>query len=97
MDENKVEQGFRDQIKEYRELQAVAEDQAFIAYFDLQLKRAAEKMITAFTSDNVKDWNDFCKLRGEVVARLQPIQEIHSIEAIIANLQQQLEVFKQQQ
>jgi len=96
-DPQKVEDATKEQIKEYRELQAVADDAAFTAYLELQLKRTAEKILTLFIGAGVNNWDEFCKVRGEVIARLQPIQEIYSIESIIAHLEQQLEGFKQDQ
>lgn len=86
-----------DQIKEYRKLQEVANDQAFKTFFDSQIKVVAMKMMHAFTSgkdgDNVKSWEDFVKVRGEIVARLQPIQEVYGAQAMIDYLTQQLDIY----
>lgn len=94
-------QNIKDQIKEYRKLQEVANDEAFQTFFDNQLKLVSEKLVWVFSAgkdgDNVKDWEDFCKVRGEIVARLQPIQEVYGAEAMIEYLNQQLEVYYKQQ
>lgn len=109
-----VEAANKDQIKEYRKLQDVANDEAFTTFFDLQLKIAAEKMLRCFTTsvtygkdekgkkvplevkDNIQNWDDFCKARGEILARLHPIQEIYSAEHMIKYLEQSLQGYKQQ-
>lgn len=97
---DQVQAGIKDQIREYRQLQEVANDEAFTAFFDLQLKTVAMKMLWCFTSgkegDNVKTWEDFIKAKGEIVARLEPIQEVYGAEHMIKYLEQQLEQYKQQ-
>ena len=93
-----VEAGVKDQIKEYRKLQDVANDENFETFFELQLKTVAEKMLWCFLSgkdgDNIKTWDDFCKAKGEVVARLHPIQEVYGAEHMIKYLEQQLQQYK---
>lgn len=100
MDQDNVEAGIKSQIKEYRKLQAIANADEFETFFDLQLKTVAEKVLWCFTTgkdgDNIKSWDDFVKARGEIVARLQPIQEIYGAEHIIKYLEQQLQGYKQQ-
>lgn len=95
-----VEDSIRGQVSEYRKLQGVANDENFDIFFNLMLKTVAEKMLWCFTSgkdgDNVKTWDDFCKVKGEIVARLQPIQEVYGAEHMIKYLEQQLEQYKQQ-
>lgn len=98
---DKVEAGVKDQIKEYRKLQDVANDENFEVFFNMQLNTVAQKMLWCFTSgkdgDNIKTWDDFCKAKGEIVARLEPIQEIYGAEHMIKYLEEQLQQYKQQQ
>lgn len=88
------------QAKAYKKLQKIGQSQEFNDFFDFQLKTVAEKMLWAFTSgkdgDNVKNWDDFCKVRGEVVARLHPIQEVRGADAMIAHFKKQLDDYYKQ-
>lgn len=104
MDEQKqVEAARRElerQIKEFKKLQRISNSKEFSDFFDLLLKTAAEKMVWAFTAgkdgDNIKNWDDFCKVRGEIVARLQPIQEIRGAETMVKYIEQQLNTYYKQ-
>lgn len=99
-DPAKVERSIQEEITKLRALQSVADSEQFEAYFDFLLKTVAEKLLWAFTTgkdgDNIKNWDDFCKLRGEVVARLHPIQEVYGSTGMIERLQTSLEAYKQQ-
>jgi hypothetical protein len=105
MDEEKrteqVKQGLEDEIKAYKKLQKVGELAEFNDFFEFQLKTAADKMIWAFTTgkegDNIKNWDDFCKVRGEIIARLHPIQEIRGAESMVAYMKQQLDNYYNKQ
>lgn len=110
-DPKKAEQDIKNQIKEYRKLQQVADDEAFKTYFDNQLKLVADKFVwsvgtrqkklgvdakgkvIAESVDNIANWDDFCKWRGEIISRLQPLQEVYSAEAVIKYLQQHLDMY----
>lgn len=103
-DANQVENqadSLKEQIRAYRKLQKVAESDDFNEYFDLLIKTAADKMLWCFTTgkdgDNIKTWDDFCKARGEIVARLQPIQEVHGAGAVAEYMQQQLDSYYKKQ
>lgn len=91
------EEALKEEVKYYQKLKRVADSQEIKDFFDFQIKTVAEKMLWAFTSgkdgDNVKSWEDFCKVRGEVIARLHPIQEVRSAEATEAHLKEQLDKF----
>jgi len=90
-----VEEGLKDQIKAYKKLQKISDSAEFNEYFDFMLQTVADKMLWAFTTgkngDNVKNWDDFCKVRGEIVARLHPIQEVRGAESMVTFLKQQLD------
>lgn len=93
-DPEKSRQALEQEIKKYRNLQMVADTEAFQEYSKLLIETTVDKMLWAFTSgkdgDNVKSWEDFCKIRGEVVARLQPLQEVHGAEGMIEIFTRQL-------
>lgn len=96
-DAQNAEQGIKEELKHYRRLQAIADTDEFKDYFDLLKRTVADKMLWAFSAgkdgDNIKNWEDFCKLRGEIVARLQPIQEVYGAEDMINFLLQQLDTW----
>lgn len=107
IDPKQAEKGIKNQLKEYRKLQQVADDEAFKTYFDNQLRIVASKLIWGFGTkvdketkksvDNIEDWDDFCKWRGEIIARLQPLQEVYSAGAMIKYLEQQLDLLYRKQ
>ena len=90
--------GIKDDIKAYRELQSVANAEEFDVFFDLLMKTVSSKMVWAFTTDkdgkdNIQNWEDFCRVKGEIAARLQPIQEIRGAGAMAEYLTKQLEEY----
>lgn len=100
-DAKKLEQAQKEQIKAYTRLKRIADSPEFQDYFQFQLKTAADKMIWAFTTgkngDNVQNWDDFCKVRGEIVSRLHGIQEVMGAEAMETYLKQQLDNYYNKQ
>lgn len=100
MDTN-VTDGLKEQAKQYAKLKRISEQDEFKDFFDFQLKTAADKMLWVFTTgkdgDNVKDWDEFCKARGEIIARLHPIQEVYGADAMLDYLTKQLQQYYQQQ
>lgn len=104
MDDQKQAEAYKDslqeEIKHYGKLKKVSQSQEVSELFDLMLKTTVDKMIWAFTTgkdgDNIKSWDDFCKVRGEVVARLQPIQEVRGAESMEKYLLEQLSGYYKQ-
>lgn len=110
-DAKKAEKDIKDQIKEYRKLQAISNSAEFNDYFNNQIKIVTDKLIWGFGThqkklgtdskgkvvtesiDNIQNWDDFCKWRGEIIARIQPIQEIYSAQNMIDYLNQQLAIY----
>lgn len=88
------EQAAQKEIKAYEKLKKISKSEEFNDFFDFQLETVAQKMLWAFTTgkdgDNVKTWEDFCKVRGEIVARLHPIQEARGAEAMLEYMKDQL-------
>lgn len=98
MDDVKAaEETSREQLKHYKKLKAISKSTEFNDYFDYQIELVADKLIWGFTSDNIKSWEDFCRVRGEIVARLQPIQEIYGAESMLKTLQAQLDTYYKKQ
>lgn len=93
-DEESFKKAQEDQIKAFDKLRKISDSDEFKEFFEFQMKTVADKLIWAFTTgkdgDNVKNWDDFCKVRGEVIARLQPIQDINGAPEMVKYLKQQL-------
>lgn len=92
-DPQKQEDGIKADIHALDKLKKINKSQEFNDYFDLILKTAADKMIWSFTGENVKTWEDFLKVRGEIVAYLYPIQEVRGADAMQKYLLEQLQNF----
>ena len=104
-DPNQHQHDLKEQIAEYRKLQAISGNEEFKDYFDYCMRVVVQKMIWGFGNhtvnkqpvDNIQNWDDFCKWRGEIVARLQPIQEIYGAEYFVEYLSQSLDnLYKKQ-
>lgn len=97
MDEGKRaklhEKGLREDIKAYSKLKKLSNSDEIAEFMDLLIKTAAQKMVWSFTADNVKNWDDFCKVRGEIVSYLYPIQEIQGAGTMEKHLKEQLDSF----
>lgn len=90
-------EGIESDLKALEKLKRINNSQEFNDYFDLILKTASEKMVWAFVGDNVKTWDDFLKVRGEVVSYLFPIQEVRGADAMEKHLKEQLDSYYKQQ
>jgi len=84
------EKALKEQVKLYKELKKVGNSDELKTYFDLLLKTAADKMVWSFVGENIKDWNDFCRVRGEIVAYLFPLQEVRGADVMVKHLTEQL-------
>lgn len=91
------EDGIKSDLRALEKLKRINGSQEFNDYFDLILKTASEKMVWAFVGDNVKTWDDFLKVRGEVVSYLFPIQEVRGADAMEKHLKEQLDSYYKQQ
>lgn len=83
-------QALQEEIAAYRRLQTLGLTNEFQEYSERLIKTVSEKMIYAFTSESVKTLEDFYRIKGEVVARLQPLQEVFESGAMAANLETRL-------
>ena len=99
--EDDHQKALEEQIKAYTKLKKISNSDEFKEYFEFLIKITADKMLWAFTTgkngDNIKNWDDFCKVRGEIIARLQPVQEIYGAESITKTLKDQLDNYYRSQ
>lgn len=84
------DQALKDDIKHYEKLSKINDSQEINDFFDLQIKTVADKLLYTITSDNIKSWDDFCKVRGELIAYLYPIQEVRGAKAMKKQLVENL-------
>lgn len=96
MDEDARKKAVNQDIKHYKELKKINSSDEFNTYFNLLTKTAADKMLWAFTGDNVKTFDDFLRARGEVTSYLYPIQEVRGADAMAKHLEQQLNEYYNQ-
>lgn len=89
-DPKKMEEGIKQDLKNYQRLDKINGSDEFNDFFQLQIDTAATKMLAVFTGTGPKDWDEFCRIRGEVVAYLYPIQQIRSAKAMKQQLTEQL-------
>lgn len=89
-------QAVSEQIKRYRKLNKINSSSEFDEYFDLLIETCAQKMIWAFTGENIKTMDDFFKVRGEIISYLYPIQEVRGAKTMVKTLQKQLDDYYNQ-
>lgn len=80
-------------MKAYSKLKKLSKNDELNEFMDLLVRTASQKMVWAFTGDNIKSWDDFCKVRGEIVSYLFPIQEVRGAEAMEKHIKQQLDTY----
>lgn len=97
MEKNINENGIKKDIRNYEKLEKINKSDEFNDFFNLQIETVANKILWAFVGDNVKDWDSFCKVRGEVVAYLYPIQEVRGAEQMKKQLVDSLNQFYSRQ
>lgn len=81
------------ELNAYTKLAKLGDNKALNDFLDLIIKTTAEKMVWTFTGDNIKSWEDFLKVRGEIVSYLFPIQEIRGAKAMQQHLREQLDTY----
>lgn len=92
-DQEQYKKSIEDDLKAYKKLDKINDSDEFNDFFELQVDMVAKKMLAAFTGEGPKDWNAFCKLRGEVVGALWPMQQVRGAKAVQKQLREQLSSF----
>lgn len=83
----------KDQLKAVNKLKKIGELQEINDYFDFLLDTCSKLMVDAFTTDRIKSWDDFQKLKGQITAYLYPIQEVRGADSMETVLKNQLNQF----
>lgn len=94
MDEEKTQKdALESDIKAYKKLDKINQSPEFDTFFNLQVDTVAQKMLSCFTGSGPKDWNEFCRIRGEVIGILYPIQQIRGSKVLVKQLTEQLNAY----
>lgn len=78
------------ELKAYTKLERINKTDEFNDFFDLQIDTVVQKMLTCFTGTGPKDWDEFCKIRGEVIGILYPIQQVRGAKILKAKMKEQI-------
>lgn len=89
--QEKHKNALNEERKVYNRLHAINKTKEFDEFVDLMLRTTTGKMIGAFIGDDIKTWEDFLKLKGEITAYLYPIQEVRGAKAMEQHLKEQLD------
>lgn len=94
MEEEKVKQyeaALKEDLKNYKKLEQINKSDEFNDFFELQVTTVVGKMLQCFTGTGPKDWDEFCRIRGEVIGMLYPIQQVRGAKAMQKQLKEQLD------
>ena len=92
-DPKEAKKALEKELSNYKKLDRINETAEFELFFDLQIDTVVQKMLACFTGTGPKDWDDFCRLRGEVVGILYPIQQIRGAKVITKQIKEQLDSY----
>ena len=90
-DQSQQQDALQKEIAAFRKLEAIGMTEEFKEFTDTLLETVTSKMLVAFTKDAVKNWDEFCAVRGEIQARLQQIEVVRGAGASAAYLENKLQ------
>jgi hypothetical protein len=96
MDEAKQKDAINEDLRAYKKLEKINNSQEFDDFFQLQITTVVQKMLSCFTGKGPQNWDEFCKIRGEVVGMLYPIQQVRGAKVMAQKLQEQLDAYYNQ-
>jgi hypothetical protein len=85
--------GIRAELDVYTKLRELKSTPGFENFLVFLTRATSIQMMTAFVGNDVKCWEDFLKIRGEVVANLRILQEVGGSEMIEKQLSDQLKQY----
>lgn len=85
-----AEKALKQELKSYSKLEKINKSEEFNDFFELQIDTVAQKMLQCFTGEGPKNYDEFCRIRGEVIAYLYPIQQIRGAKILKQQLMKQL-------
>lgn len=96
-DVKQVEKALNEELKNYKKLERINKSDEFNDFFELQMATVVQKMLSCFTGKGPEDWDAFCRIRGEVVGMLYPIQQVRGAKAMQKQIQAQLDTMYNQE
>lgn len=81
------------ELANYKKLDKINRSEEFNTFFDLQVDTVVQKMLACFTGTGPKDWDEFCRIRGEVVGMLYPIQQVRGAKVLQKQIREQLDSY----
>lgn len=84
------EQAMRDELRAYSKLEKINKSSEFNDFFAFQIDEAAKKMLTCFTGTGPQSYDEFCRIRGEVIGVLYPIQQVRGAKYVQEEIKSQL-------
>jgi hypothetical protein len=91
MDEKQAKDALEKDLKNYKKLERINKSDEFNDFFDAQVTTATLKMLSCFTGKGPQNWDEFCRIRGEVVGILYPIQQVRGAKVAQQQLRDQLD------
>lgn len=83
-------QAIESEFVNYTKLDRINNSEEFDTFFALQVDTAAQKILSLFAGNGPKNWDEFCKVRGEVIGILYPIQQVRGAKVMKEQLKDQL-------
>lgn len=93
MDDKGRKEALEAELRNYTKLEGINKSEEFKLFFDLQVDTVVQKMLACFTGKGPQDWDEFCKIRGEVIGMLYPIQQVRGAKALKAQIKEQLDIY----
>ena len=81
------------EVKSYQKLEKINQSAEFQDFFALQVDTAVQKIMQLVAGNGPKDWDEFCKVRGEIIGILYPIQQVRGSKTIIKQLTEQINTY----
>lgn len=80
-------------LKNYTKLDKINGSEEFEAFFDLQMDLVVKKMLECFTGKGPQTYDEFSRIRGEVLGMLVPIQQVRGAKFLKKQIKQQLDEY----
>lgn len=81
------------EVAAYKKLATLGMTDEFEEYQKMLITTLASKMILAFTTNKITNWEEFCMVKGEIIARLQPIQAVGEAPALARAIEEEIKNF----
>lgn len=93
MDDQKQKEAWQEDLKAYKKLDKINNSAEFDDFFQYQITQVVQKMLSVFSGKGPANWDEFCRLRGEVLGMLVPIQQVRGAKYVAKQLQEQIDTY----